>query len=378
MNEDKSTRYRRLQRRASLLATTSAALFLLLFIVAGGSAALRDALGGSSWLPMLAFTLVLALAYEAIHLPFAFYAGVTIERRYGLTTQTVAQWAGDHLRAAGLGLVLAVIAASGVWGLMQVSADRWWMMASLLAVLLLAGIALAAPVVLLPLFYDFTPLDRPQLVARLEALAGRLGVPVLGVYTWKLADRTRKANAALAGLGRTRRILISDTLLAEHSDDEIEVVLAHELAHHVHGDIWTSLAVEGVLLGAGLAVANVTVGVVAGMFGLTGPGDVAMLPVIALSASAVVAVLRPLANAVSRAHEWRADRFALEVTGNGPAFISAMRRLGAQNLAEEQPPKLVELLFYTHPPMAARIAEARNFPRTPGARPGRYPVRPGS
>ena len=123
--------------------------------------------------------------------------------------------------------------------------------------MLLIGLAQLAPVVLLPLFYDFKPLDRPALADRLVALAERAGARVLGVFEWRLSDRTRKANAALAGIGRTRRILLSDTLLAEHSDDEIEVILAHELAHHVYRDIWTGIALEAGLILAGFYLADV-------------------------------------------------------------------------------------------------------------------------
>lgn len=361
MNEDKSTRYRRLQRRASMASAAVTAAFLLLFLVSGAAAAFRDALGGSSWLAALSFTVVLVVLVEVLQAPFAYYKGITLERRYGLTSQTATQWAVDYVRAAQIGLVLALAGVMVLRAAIGLLDARWWMAAAVAAVAMLAVIALVAPVVLLPLFYTFTPLDRPGLEARIRSLASRAGVPVLGVYTWRLADRTRKANAALAGLGATRRILISDTLLAEHSDDEIEVVLAHEIAHHVHRDLWSSLAVEGLLIAAGLYAAERVLGAVTGSFGLTGRGDVAALPALLLAAGATILVLRPVANALSRAHERRADRYALEATGNTAAFISAMKRLGAQNLAEEEPPRLVELLFYTHPPMAARIAAARAF-----------------
>jgi STE24 endopeptidase len=364
VNEDKSTRYCRLQRRASLCSAASAAIALLLFLISGGSAAFRDALGGSTWLALLPFTVVLVVVIEVLQAPFAYYKGVTLERRYGLSAQTAAQWTVDHVRAAQVGLVLALIAASILWASMWLVPDAWWIAAAAAAVVVLALVARAAPVLLLPLFYDFTPLDRPALVGRIQALAARAGVPVIGVYTWRMADKTRKANAALAGLGATRRILISDTLLAEHSDDEIEVVLAHELAHHVHRDLWSSLAMEGLLLAAGFYAADRVLDRATGVFGLTGKPDIAALPLLVLSAAAVMVLLRPFANALSRRHERRADRYALDATGNTAAFISAMKRLGAQNLAEEQPPRLVELLFYTHPPMAARIAAAQTLERS--------------
>ena len=194
-------------------------------------------------------------------------------------------------------------------------------------------------------------------------LAERAGARVLGVFEWQLGDRTRKANAALAGMGPTRRILLSDTLLAEHSDDEIEVVLAHELAHHVHHDIWKAIALEAALILLGFYVADRALGVAVGHFGLADKDDLAGVPLLLLAGGAVSLALLPLANALSRVHERRADLYALEMTGNAQAFASAMRRLAAQNLAEERPSKLVEVLFCSHPPVAARLEAARAWER---------------
>jgi STE24 endopeptidase len=176
-----------------------------------------------------------------------------------------------------------------------------------------------------------------------------------------LAEKTRKANAALAGLGGTRRILVSDTMLAEYTEDEIEVVLAHELAHHVHGDIWKGIAFECGLILAGFYLASRVLRALAAAIGLHGVDDVAGLPLLLLAAGAVSLVMLPVAHAMSRAFERRADHFALRLTRNPGAFISAMKRLGAQNLAEEHPSRIVQWLFYSHPPVRQRIAAAQAF-----------------
>jgi STE24 endopeptidase len=192
-------------------------------------------------------------------------------------------------------------------------------------------------------------------------LADRAGARVLGAYEWGLGEKTKKANAALAGIGGTRRILVSDTMLAQYSDEEIEVVLAHEIGHHVHGDIWKGILFESALILAGFYLASRALAALAVPFGLHGVDDVAGLPLLLLAAGAVSLVMVPVAHALSRAFERRADRFALDLTGNPQAFISAMRRLGAQNLAEEHPSKIVQWLFYSHPPILERIAAARAF-----------------
>jgi STE24 endopeptidase len=175
-----------------------------------------------------------------------------------------------------------------------------------------------------------------------------------------LSDRTKKANAALTGIGTTRRILLSDTLLADHSDDEIEVILAHELAHHVHHDIWTGIALEAVLIGLGFYLADGALARYGPSVGLTGKADVAGLPLLVLAGAAVSLALLPVANALSRAHERRADRYALALTKNPSAFITAMKRLAAQNLAEEHPTRLARV-FSTHPPTSERIEAARGW-----------------
>ena len=167
------------------------------------------------------------------------------------------------------------------------------------------------------------------------------------------ARKTQKANAALAGLGATRRILVSDTMLAEYSDEEIEVVLAHEIAHHVHGDIWKGLVFEsGAPAGAASISRRALLRTPAPRLGLTGPAGPGGLPLLVLAAGAVSLLMLPMSHAMSRRCERSADRFALELTRNPSAFISAMRRLSAQNLAEEQPSAVVRWLFYSHPPMA--------------------------
>jgi len=218
-----------------------------------------------------------------------------------------------------------------------------------------------APIVLLPLFYTFKPLEKAALHERLTAMASRAGARVIGVYEWTLSDRTRRANAALTGTGNTRRILLSDTLLSDYSDEEIEVILAHELSHHVHWDIWTSMLYDIVLAFAGCFAAHLVLRQAVPALGLAGAADPAGLPVLLAMAGGVGLAVKPLMNAISRAHERRADAYALTLTNNPQAFISAMRRLGQQNLAEQDPSRLIQALFYTHPPIKERLRAAQDW-----------------
>jgi STE24 endopeptidase len=259
--------------------------------------------------------------------------------------------------------VLAVGATTVVFASLRNAAGNWWWISAAIFAVAMIGLAQLAPVVLLPIFYKFKPLDRPALAGRLMALATRARTDVVGVFEWVLSGHTKKANAALAGMGKTRRILLSDTLLADYSEDEIEVILAHELAHHVHRDLWRGIGVQAVSLFAGFYLADLVLRGTADSLGLRGISDPAGLPMLFVLAGVWSFIVMPFANAMSRAQERAADRYALTTTRNVDAFVTAMKRLSQQNLAEEYPSPVVRWLFYSHPPIRERIDAARAFAR---------------
>jgi STE24 endopeptidase len=370
MNEDKATRYHRLGRRASLLSTAWSLALLSGLLMTGASAALRARAAaaassmGAAQSPsaiVALYVLVLSLIVDVATLPFGLYKGFLLERRYGLATETMGHWLKDHLKAVAIGLVFAEIGALFVYATLRRWPEDWWVVSGLAYTLVIILLINVAPVLLLPLFYTLKPLEKATLRDRLTALAAKANTSIKGVYEWTLSDRTKKANAALTGLGNTRRILLSDTLLAEYSDDEIEVILAHELAHHVHRDIWSAVVLDGVLTFAGFYAAHLMLQRAVPFFGLENTSDVAGIPVLLMAAGALGLVMKPVMNAVSRSHERRADHYALRLTNNPSAFLSAMRRLGQQNLAEENPSRLVQALFYTHPPIKDRLRAAQNW-----------------
>lgn len=368
MNEDRAARYHRLKRRGGFIALGWSAGLLLALALTNGSLALRrgaesivNGLPAAATLVVVVYVALLGLVHEVGSLPIEFYRGFLLEKRYGLSNQSLGKWCSTQLKGMALGGGMAMSATALVYFCIRQWPAAWWLPAAVVFAIAGVGLSHLAPVLLLPLFYRITPLEQPTLRTRLLALADRAGATVLGAYEWGLGADTRKANAALTGLGSTRRILVSDTMLAEYSEDEIEVVLAHELAHHVHGDIWKGLVFESGLILVGFSAAAWALRTFAASAGLESVADVAGLPLLLLAGGAVSLVMLPLAHALSRAHERSADRFALELTRNPAAFVSAMRRLGAQSLAEEHPSRLVQLLFYSHPPMRERIASAKQF-----------------
>lgn len=344
MNEDRGARYHRMRRQATLGAMGAGVAWLVLLGWTGW---------GGAW-PLPIFIAAIAIGWELLSFPFTFYRNFLLERKYGLSSESAATWLADHGKAFGLGLAMSELAGAAVYGAIRLTGGWWWAAAALLFGA--AGVLLSrlAPVLLMPLFYQFKPLTRESLRERLLQLSARARVPVLGAFEWGLGEKTSRANAALVGAGRARRILVSDTLLKDYSDDEIEVILAHEIAHHVHHDIWTALALETLVVAVALFGAD---RVLARLGYL--PPDLASWPWLLLAAGLISFLLSPLGNAWSRHNERRADRFALRLASRPEAFVSAMRRLGAQNLAEERPSMPVVWFFHTHPTIEERIAAAR-------------------
>jgi len=368
VNEDKASRYHRLKRRSAVASVGLTAVLLGGLLVSGGSVALADVArvvahtrADSSPLAVAVYVLILGSLHEALALPLAFYHGFFLDRRYGLSSEPLGGWLRDHAKAIALGAVLAIAGAEIVSAAQRMSPSWWWLASAAAFIIAMGLMAKIAPIVLLPLFYKFTPLDRKSLGARLVSLSQRAGVPALGVYEWALGEKTRRANAALVGTGRTRRIIVSDTLLAEYSDDEIEVILAHEIGHHVHRDILVALLAESALLVVAFYVAAAALAAWGPRLALRSANDMAALPLLLLAGGATTIVATPVVNALSRWNERRADRYALKLTRQPAAFISAMKRLGTQNLAEERPSRAVLWLFHTHPPIEQRIKAAQSF-----------------
>jgi STE24 endopeptidase len=358
-------RYHRLQLLLALLALGLSIAYLLALIVTGAGAEVARwaaRLTSARWGQVALVALALGAGQGMLTLPLKLIRGFWLPRRFGLLHQALPAWLGDQLKAALIGGALALAAVEIVYALLALT-PLWWLATA--AVFIGAQIALTAvlPIWIIPLFYRLTRLADDGLRDRLLALARRAGVAAIGVFVADQSRKSRTANAAVVGLGRTRRIILFDTLLAEFSPDEIESVLAHELGHHAHGDMRRGLAVNAALtfVTAWLCALCLDAGVP--LLGLAGPADPAGLPWLALVVLALELVQLPLANGFSRRIERQADDFALATTGNPAAFVGAMERLAGLNLAERRPSRLKEIFLYSHPSLARRIARAQSAGR---------------
>jgi Zn-dependent protease with chaperone function len=360
-DDARARRYARIRLAFGLAGLALSVGYLVSLLATGASALLAAALAAWTPRPWLQFALmlgILAAGWRLLSLPLTWLGSYWLPRRYGLLHQPFRLWLWDALKATAIGAPLALAGAELAYALLRLT--PWWWLASALAFFGAAVLlTLVAPVWLLPLFYRLAPLPDGPLRARLVALAARAGVPVLGVWVGDHSRKSRTANAAVTGLGRTRRIILFDTLLRDFSEDEVEAVLAHELAHHAHADMWRGLAVQGAVTLATFWVADRALAAGAAGLGLSGPADLGGLPLVGLIVLAAGLITLPLVNGWSRRVERQADDFAVRVLGRAGAFVSAMERLARQNLAERNPHPLKELLFYSHPAIGRRIARAQ-------------------
>jgi STE24 endopeptidase len=307
-------------------------------------------------------------------LPAAFLGGYLVERRFGLTRQPARGWFGDQFKGLVVGLLLQTPLLVAVYAVIRRRPTDWWLVLSAAAVPLTVVLSNLAPVLLMPLFNRFAPIADREIGERIRQMGTRAGVRISDVYVMDMSRQSEKPNALFTGIGNTKRIVLGDTLLDRFAPDEVDAVVAHELGHQVHGDLWRLIGFGAV---SGFATAWSLSSVIptilrrtSGQTGVSDAGDEASLPEMALTLTAMSILLMPVHAAFSRAMERRADRFALEITGDGAAYARAMERLAAQSLADPDPQRHVIFMLYSHPPIADRIRAARLFQRSREAKTG--------
>src|SRR6266849_8476754 len=357
-----SRRYNRIKRWLGVADFAIGFGLLVVLLATGWTGTLRDLAerGASQNYPFSVFlyVLMLMLISKVLGTPLEYY-GFRLEHRYNLSNQRLRSWLWDEFKSLLIGLVMATIVVELLYTLMRQTPQHWWVIAWAVFLGLVVLLAQVAPVVLFPIFYKFQPLENEELKRRLIVLSERAGTRVRGVYKWHLSEKSKKANAALTGLGATRRIILADTLLDNYSDDEIEAVLAHELGHHVHRHILKSIAVQAGITLLGFWAANAVLHYAIDqrhMFETL--SDFANLPLLALVSTFLSFLLMPLLNAYSRYNERQADRYCFRSIASVGPFISSMNKLADQNLAERSPSKWVEWFFHSHPPISKRVAAA--------------------
>jgi len=358
--QERARQYEKIHNFLYVVEINYTVAMLVLFLITGASQRLAG-LAQNPWLATTLYAGTVIIGMKALFLPLQWLGGYFLEHRYELSNQSLGAWLWDETKSLGLGLVLGVGALNVVYFLLRRLESWWWVAAG--GFFLLFGVVLSAlfPVLLLPMFYKLKPLENESLVKKLSDLACRVGAKVLGVYRMAMSEKTKKANAAFAGLGATKRIILGDTLLNNFTEDEIEVVMAHEMAHYRHRDMWWMMGWSALTTFVALWIADGILRRALPQFGSARVSDLAAFPLLALCLFGFGLVVMPLNNAFSRWRERMADRAALELTHNPDGFIRAMRKLADQNLADLAPHPWIEFLLHDHPALARRINMAEQW-----------------
>jgi STE24 endopeptidase len=363
-------RYNRVRRWLGIADFILGLVFLVVLLATGWSESLRDfayRLGFRNYsLSLFMYLLLLLVISRVLGIGLDYY-GFRLERSYKLSNQKLRSWLWDECKGFLVGLVIGTIVVELLYFTIRQWPQNWWLLAWALFMALFIVMAQLAPVVLFPIFYKFEPLDDEELRRRLVILSERAGTRVRGVYRWRLSEKSKKANAALTGLGATRRIILADTLLDNYTPDEIEAVLAHELGHHVHRHILKSIFVQAGITFVGFLAANWALHYAVDQHMFEELSDFANLPLLALISVVLSFLLMPALNAYSRFNERQADRYAFESIATVEPFVSSMNKLADQNLAERTPAKWVEWFFHSHPSISRRLEAAQAWERGQGA-----------
>ena len=358
-------KYNRIRRWLGISEFALGLALLLVLLITGWTGWIRDiAYRSQSYaLAVFLYTLMLVVISKILGLGLDYYS-FRLEHRYRLSNQKLRGWMWDEVKGLLVSAVLAGLLVELLYFIIRQFPEHWWLVAWLgfLGVAIL--LAQLAPVILFPIFYKFEPLHDEELRSRLVRLGERAGTRVRGVYKWHLSEKSKKANAALTGLGATRRIILADTLLDNYSPDEIEAVLAHELGHHVHKHILKSMGVQAGVTFVGFWAANWALHYGVDRWHMFETiSDFANLPLLVLIFTLLSFFLMPALNAFSRYNERQADRYAFESIASVAPFVSSMNKLAEQNLAERTPSRWVEWWFHSHPAIARRVAAAEAWNR---------------
>jgi STE24 endopeptidase len=360
----KSKAYARIRRRFLLIELLLTASTLFIIQLSGASIkfnALLSSYYPNFYIKNILFVAVLSILMAILFFPLNYFVHFYLEHRFQLSTQSLKGWLKDGLKAFCLNLIFSIVLVETVYSLIRKFPTTWWIFSTFFYFFFTVVLSRITPTVILPLFYKVKPLQDSSLVERLKSLAHSVGLKVVGVFQMDMSRKTKKANAMFTGLGKSKRIILGDTLLNHFLPDEVEVVLAHELGHYYYKHLWHFIILSLGTSFAGFYLVHQILKKLVAPLGLQEIHDIAGLPIFMLTVFLFLLVLMPFQNTYSRRLEMQADRFALEKTKNPQAFIEAMKKLADQNLAEVSPHPWVEFILYSHPSIEKRIRFAQNY-----------------
>lgn len=354
-----SKKYSNLKLVLGIIKGISSFAFLLWIILSGFSENLELVIRyfvENDYLVFLIFVSILGFLSSIIFLPLNYYSDFYIEHKYNLSNQTFFKWILENVKGLAVGLLIGIPILLLFFWVINTFGNLWWLPFTIAMFLISVVLAQLVPIVILPLFYKITPLENEELKSRIKELGIQAGLNVQNVFKFDMSKNTKKANAAFTGLGKSKRILLGDTLVDSYSDDEIETVIAHEMGHYKHKHILKNLVI-------GTLSSFLTFWLMAYLydlsliwFGFISIYQISALPILVLWGSLIGLFQTPITNYISRKFEYEADTYAIKSTNKKEAFIATLNKLNDQNLGDKEPHPLVEWYFYSHPSVKKRIA----------------------
>lgn len=356
--------YSRLRYLAGLSELALTVAFLVLIITTGYSvkfAGFALYSGGNFYLSLTLYIVILSLIYYVLLFPLTFYAGFILDHKFSLSGQSLFSWCKDEFKKIIISLTIFLVLVNTFYLIARNFQSIWWLACFAAWIIFSVLFARIFPVVIIPLFYKYNPLRDKELNQRIKETARKFGISVLDVFEIDFSAKTRKSNAAVVGWGPTRRVILADNLVREFTHEEVEVVVAHEMAHHRLNHFWKLILASSVSIFIFFFITGRLMNSMGYLPGSDALSDLRLFPSLWLLFVIYGFAVTPFTNAISRRFEREADTRALEVTGSKDAFITMMTRLAEKNLADDDPGRVIEILFYTHPPISRRIEMAKKF-----------------
>lgn len=362
-NSSNEKLYNKIKVRLSIIDLVLDIALITALAFSGISKTIADAASvtGNPYGNFLVFVCIIGVVLSVIGLPFDFYGSYIVEHKFGLSNQTVFKWAFEKLKSAALTIVIGVPVSLVFYFLIRRMGEMWWLYFALFMFAISVFFARIAPVVIFPLFYKFTKLEDGEIKERVEKILADVNISISGIFSFNMSKDTKKANAGFTGLGKTKRIILSDTLLEKFTPDEIAVVFAHEAGHYKHKHIVKNILFSTVIIFASFFLCSVLHSMTIKAMGFENVFELAALPALVFYLTLSGLIMMPVTNFISRRYEFQADEYALKATSDLDSFVTTMEKLAQINLADKEPHPAVEFFFYSHPSIRRRIERARNL-----------------
>jgi STE24 endopeptidase len=339
-------------------------VLLLLFVVIGYSLQLENTIRNylsNNYGVLIIYTISIGFIGSVLFFPVNYFTEFYLEHKYNLSNQTFWKWIFENMKETAVGSAIGFPMLLLFYFVLNYFGQMWWLPFGIVVFILSVILARIVPIFILPMFYKITPIDDESLKERIISLSNAAGMKVENVFKFDMSKNTKKANAAFTGLGKSKRILLGDTLLENYSSDEIETVIAHELGHFKKKHIIKNIITGTVFSFLTFFLIAIFYSMSVSWFGFTSIIQISALPLIVLWGSLIGLILKPVTNFLSRKYEYEADEYAVLATNKKEEFISTLEKLTDQNLGDREPQPLIEWFFYSHPSIKKRIEGIRHI-----------------